>query len=287
MRVTTSIALTPIVLFLTGCGDGEATGSSPKITAYEIAFEARIGEKPFDCSETYEGLGTSETEVSPLDFRLFVHDVALVRESGEEIALELDEDHVFQRDGVALLDFEDATGTCNTGSSPVNTTLRGKAPAYDDYRGVAFTVGVPERLNHLDAATAPSPFNAPGMWWSWQGGFKYMKVDVATEANPEGFFFHLGATACGGTPERGFSCGYENLARVKVEALGLGAVVLDAAALYENVDLEQVADNVTDFIAGCMGFAGDPECRLMFEALGLGFEGAEPPSVEQALFRLE
>ncbi len=62
---------------------------------------------------------------------------------------------------MALLDFEDGTGTCNTGSSAVNTSLRGKAKAYDDYTGVAFTVGVPERLNHLDAATAPTRSTLP------------------------------------------------------------------------------------------------------------------------------
>jgi uncharacterized repeat protein (TIGR04052 family) len=289
MRFTSlSRALVPLsVVALAGCGDGEVSSPGSSLEAREIAFEARVGGSPFACSERFSPLGTSETGADPLDFRLFVHDVALVREGGKEVPFELDEDDAFQRDGVALLDFEDGTGTCNTGSSATNTVLRGQAPNYDDYTGVAFTIGVPERLNHLDAATAPTPFNAPGMWWSWQGGFKYMKIDLASEANPEGFFFHLGATACSGTPNSGFSCEYENFARVKLEASSPDEVVLDTGALYENVDLEQVVDNETDFIAGCMAFPGDPECPAMFEALGLGFEGADAPSVEQALFSLK
>jgi hypothetical protein len=80
------------------------------------------------------------------DFRLWLHDIELVRASGEQVPFTLDESRVpqtatdrgaWQCDGVVLLDFEDATGSC-TGTSETNFDVAGAAPAYDDCVGVVF-----------------------------------------------------------------------------------------------------------------------------------------------------
>jgi uncharacterized repeat protein (TIGR04052 family) len=244
----------------------------------ELPFEVFFDDQPFGCDVELDNLGVGKTSVVPLDFRMFVHDVELVREDGAREPFLLEDDGVWQRDGLALLDFEDGTGSCSTGSPDVNRSLRGRASARNDYVQVSFTVGLPESKNHLDAATAPAPLNAPGMWWSWQGGYKYMKVDVASEANPGGYFFHLGGTNCEGSPALGYSCQYANLPRVEVELSASGGVILNAEALYSGVDLSTQPDMQTDFIAGCMAFSGDPECPAMFAALGLSFEEEPMPS---------
>src|SRR5690606_39726454 len=47
-------------------------------------------------------------------------------------------------------------------------------------------------LNHLDASTAPSPLNFTAMFWSWQSGYKFLRVDTADDT----FRVHLGSTGC-------------------------------------------------------------------------------------------
>jgi uncharacterized repeat protein (TIGR04052 family) len=276
------LAVGGVATFLGACqGDGADEASGKQI---ELFFEARFADQAFDCGAEYAGLGTSDAIVRPLDLRLFVHDVALVRPTGEPETLLLEDDGLWQRDGVALLDFEDASGTCDTGSSEVNRALRGRV-ADDDYTALSFTIGIPTAKNHLDGANAPAPFNAPGMWWSWQGGYKYMKVDVASDANPGGFFFHLGGTNCDGSPTQGYACQHENLARIEVELAETGTVVLDLAPLYRSVDVNAKPDMETDFIPGCMASSTDPECALMLDALGLGSKDESSSGAGQQLFR--
>jgi uncharacterized repeat protein (TIGR04052 family) len=268
---------------LVGCGSAE----EPQATQIELEFEARFGSERLDCNAPVSGLGSSKVEARPLDFRLFVHDVELVRRSGEHVALRLTDDGAWQRDGVALLDFEDGSGSCETGSTDTNVSLRGSAPPHDDYVGLAFTVGVPERLNHLDAATAPAPLNVPGMWWSWQGGYKYVRIDIASDDHPGGFFFHLGGTNCDGSPAEGFTCQYSNLARVELASNALGTVVVNAATLYRTLDLTEHPDPETDHVSGCMAFSGDPECPAMFGAFGLAFEMDGETASAQTAFAMQ
>jgi uncharacterized repeat protein (TIGR04052 family) len=264
-------------LALAGCSSAEGGKASP----IELRFEARFAGEPASCQGSVAELGSAQTSAKLLDYRFFVHEVELMRQDGEPVPLVLEDDGVWQRDGVALLDFEDGSGSCETGSPQTHSFLRGTAEP-GDYTGVAFTLGIPEHLNHLDGATAPAPFNAPGMWWSWQGGYKYARIDVATEAHPGGFFFHLGGTNCDGNPSEGFACQYGNLARVELASTSLGAIVVDAAALYRDVDLTVQPDFQSDFVPGCMAFSGDPECPAMFSALGLAFEDGEIASAQTA-----
>jgi uncharacterized repeat protein (TIGR04052 family) len=276
--------LTAAVVFALAAASCDDGGERP----LSIDFQPLVGGGPFACTATFTGLGSGKATARPLDFRLYVHDVSLITALGEVVPVQLENDGVWQRDGVALLDFEDDTGSCETGSSEVNRRLRGQVPDRGDYAGLRFKVGIPSAMNHLDAATAPAPFNAPGMWWSWQGGFKYMKVDLATDQNPEGYFYHLGGTNCDGTIVTAFACQFANLSVVDLPGFvpGSQSVALDIAPLYEGVDVNAKVDFMKDFVPGCMAFAGDPECPAMFAPLGLVFEASAPAATPQKLFSL-
>lgn len=268
-----------------GCDDAD---TGPAEREVSIEFAAFVGDEPFSCGATFDDVGTSATSVAPLDFRMYVHAVRLVRANGEEVPVELEEDGIWQRDGVALIDFEDGSGTCNTGSSQTNVAVRGTVPEHDDYKSVRFRLGMPEELNHLDAATAPAPFNIPGMWWAWKGGYKFVRMDfdrVDMPAEEEStYFFHLGATTCEGTPGSGFSCAFENVPEITVDLdITSQAIVFDVKKLYEASDLSLQPDMATDFVPGCMAFEGDPECPAVFERLGMEFEG-QTPSAAQSVF---
>ena len=145
-----------------------------------INFEAWVGDEEFFCGETYEGIGVSESTITPPDFRFYVSNIALIDEDGNAVALELEQDGKWQYQNTALLDFEDGTNACDNGTTEINTTVVGTVPE-GDYQSLQFTMGVPQELNHEDAAIAPSPLNLTSMWWNWQGGYKFLRVELETE----------------------------------------------------------------------------------------------------------
>ena len=146
-----------------------------------INFEGWVRNEEFVCGESYEGIGVSESTITPSDFRFYVSDIALIDEDGNAVPLELEQDGKWQYQNTALLDFEDGTNSCDNGTAEVNTTVVGTVPE-GNYQGLQFTMGVPEDLNHEDAAIAPSPLNLTSMWWNWQGGYKFLRVELETEA---------------------------------------------------------------------------------------------------------
>src|SRR5689334_12208816 len=100
MLRTTSLAL--LIGSLAGCGPGAGGGAT-----YSIGFKALVAGAPFSCQSSYPSIGTSKTTIQPLDFRLYVHGVQLIRANGEPQPLTLKDDGKWQGQGVALLDFED------------------------------------------------------------------------------------------------------------------------------------------------------------------------------------
>ena len=260
-----------ILALLSGCSDEE--GSTTRDVT--LTFAATIGDQPADCSTTYDALGSSGTNGQLADSRLFVSAVKVRRSDGDWVDVQLT-DSDWQQEGVALLDFEDGSGACaDSGSPEMNQALLGTVPE-GKYDALSFQVGVPFELNHVDTATAPAPFNVPGMFWTWQGGFKFLKVDwlVAGGSIPR-WNVHIGSTGCvsdAPTEAPAKDCGRPNLAQVELEPFNLdGDVVsLDLAALIANVDL---TSDTTDTPPGCMSSPGEPaDCGAVFDALGLDFD---------------
>ncbi len=54
-----------------------------------------------------------------------------------------------------------------------------------------FTLGVPFSDNHQNPLTASTPLNVSEMFWSWQLGHKFFRLDSS-----DGFSYHLGSTGC-------------------------------------------------------------------------------------------
>jgi uncharacterized repeat protein (TIGR04052 family) len=260
----------------------------------EIRFAGRVGAQPFSCSKTFT-VGTPATEVSPHDFRLYVHDVRLVRADQTSVPIALQQDGKWQYQNVALLDFEDKTGSCANGTPETNDRVRGTVPA-GSYVGLAFQVGVPFALNHANAATAPSPLNLTAMFWNWAGGYKFLRVDVRATA-PDGgvmdggappvFNVHLGSTACQGNPAEGgvvTSCDRPNRPSISFPNFdpAKNLVVVDYAAL---VAQSNVAVNGGG-MPGCMSEPSDPECVVLLPRLGLDVATGAPVA-GQVLFKVE
>lgn len=266
-----------------------------------IPFAAEIGGKPFACSEVFSGLGSTKAEVQAVDFRLFIHNAAMVKADGSLQPIALEQDGIWQLGELALLDFEDATGFCANGTGGTNTTLRGTVPE-GDYTGLAFTVGVPFEQNHQDPTLAAAPLNVTAMFWNWQGGYKFVRIDLVPTAmagmhmtegadpgaghgDAKGWFLHLGSTMCDAASKTAAptACANENRIAVQLDGFDLGAskVVIDPAPVLAEADLMV---NAPETSPGCMSFPKDADCMTVMGKLGLPY--MDVPAGTQSLISM-
>lgn len=238
-----------------------------------VPFEAQVGGSRAAC-DVGTALGTTGTTARLADARLFVSGLELRDDEGTWVPLELT-DSPWQQPGLALLDFEDGSGACaDSGTTETNRSLLGTLPQ-GRYDALRFDVGVPFDVNHLDSATAPAPLNAPGMFWAWQSGYKFVRVDwMITGGEIPRWNVHIGSGGCASeapvvSPEA--PCDRPNLATIVIDDFDPGAdtVDLELAALVAEAD---VASNTPDSPPGCMSSPTEPaECTPVFGSLGLDF----------------
>ncbi len=264
--------------------------------AVAFNFRGMVNDAPFNCATTFAGVGRSRANVRISDFRMYVHDVTLVDASGARVPVTLDVAEPWQDGQVAMLDFEDATGACSNGTPDVRHQLSGTIPesAQGSWQRLEFTLGVPFERNHGDPTVQPSPLSQTRLFWSWNAGYKFMRVDMrATPADsataaPKSWVIHLGSTGC--TPSGGASvvpttCANPNRARIALDAINplRDTITVDLGALLADSDL---LVNTEKTAAGCMSAGTDPDCGPLFGSLGLVHpSGPETPA--QKLFRVQ
>ncbi len=257
------------------------SGAAAPVT---ISFRGAVGSQPFSCTASYSSVGTTASTIQPLDFKMYVSNLRLLTATGAEVPVALTQDGAWQLDDIALVDFEDQTGTCTNGTPQVRTVVQGTAPA-GVYAGVKFVLGVPFARNHADATTAPSPLNLSSMFWSWNGGYKFLRADFRSTGLTGGFNIHLGSTGCNGasgtTPPT--SCVAPNRAEYTL-ALNPASdvIVADLATLIASTNVDV---NLPASAPGCMSGPTDTDCIGIFANLSLPF-GSNPAGA-QNFFRTE
>ncbi len=265
-------------LLLASCGEDDEN-----MMDIGISFRGVVGNQDFACGQTYSGMGSTASDLIPADFRLYVHDVELLKNDGSSVDVELTEDGQWQKGRLALLDFEDGSSVCQNGTSERNASVIGRVPE-GSYNGVRFKLGVPFAMNHQNAAQAEAPLNLTSMFWNWNGGYKFLRIDAQTTMQSS-FRVHLGSTACDGDM-MGNVTTCDNPNRPTIELTGFDpltkTLLADIGALVESSDLNT---NTTGTQPGCMSGTTDPECGPLFSKLGLPFDGA--PAGQQGLFRFE
>jgi len=271
-----TILVVALALASFGC-DSSSEGDA---TAVTIEFAAMVGDEAFVCGETYDNLGATGESLVLSDFRFYVQDVELQNGAGEWIPVQLSENK-FQNSNVALLDFEDGCG--DVGNEDLNDRVVGTVPA-GQYAGLSFKMGVPFEMNHVNSATAPSPLNISALFWNWQGGYKFLRIDSGQFSEAD-WRMHLGSTGCEGDAMAGgvTSCANPNRVQVALDAFEVttDTVVADYAALVDGADLgdDQAADT------GCMSKPADTDCGPLFQNLGLPF--GDQPGGTQSFFSAE
>jgi uncharacterized repeat protein (TIGR04052 family) len=259
--------------------------TSPSRTERSVTlhFEATVGDESFACGNRYEGIGVTHSAITVGDLRLYVSAVRLIRDDGVDVPLSLTPDGLWQQNDVALLDFEDGTKSCANGTPELRSVVEGLVPSAQ-YVGVRFVVGVPFEKNHREPTLQPSPLNLTRMFWNWNGGYKFLRIDLKTTGQPQGWSIHLGSTGC--TPHDGpttvpIACTSINEVTVNFPAFDVDhdVVRFDLRSLLadSNVDVNQ-----EDTAVGCMSGPDDEDCAPLFHQLGLPFNKA--PSGMQRVF---
>lgn len=196
---------------------------------------------------------------------------------GEEVPLTFVVDGTWQVEDVALIDLEDGTEDCAAqGSEPTNDRLifdASSARVLRDADALRLTLGVPFARNHLDPATQPPPMNDPVMFWVWQSGYKFARIDLAVPQAPQPWNLHLGSTGCvsdGATQAPTVECPRPNRANLTLSApTHQSTLLLDLDQLFEGSD---ITTNAPDSPPGCMANPSDVgDCEAVFEAVGLDF----------------
>ena len=246
---------------------GDTTGE-----AVEIRFALKASDQDLSCAEPATGLGTTQSTVQLNDLRFYVSNLALIDGSGNAVPVALEQDGLWQVESTALLDFEDGSVGCTeTGNPDLNTSVRGTV-APGDYTAVRFDLGVPFALNHQDVTMAASPLNVPPMWWNWQGGYKFVRIDMKSDTTvmDGAWFIHLGSTGCVAADQSkapAEPCSRPNIATIQLDGFDPAAnsIVADLATLLAAVNLSES----TPQPPGCMSGPDDPDCASLLPAFGL------------------
>ncbi len=261
---------------------GTTTTTTASTVTLTVPFQAKAGATNIDCSTTLTGLGTSGDSATLSNFGFYIYGITLTTSAGKTVNTTLvDSSYQDAQNGVALLDFQDKTDSCAGSAKPTNKSVTLQA-AVDPatVNGISFTVGIPAALNHQNASAARAPYNRTDLFWSWQTGYKFMRLDVNPNrgitktdgTTTKTFNFHLGSTGCNGDPTTGATVSCSNLNVPSVQLSGLKvtnntttSIVLDYAQLAAGVNLNVESGGAV----GCMSGTTDPECPAMFDNLGL------------------
>lgn len=236
-----------------------------------VNVRAMVGDSPLACGRSYPSIGKASSTIQATEFKFFVHDVHLVRRDGQTVPVTLTQDGLWQNGTVAMLDFEDGTAGCSNGNADLRDVIEGTAPV-GDYTGVGFTLGVPFDRNHLDLTAQPSPLSLTRMFWAWNSGYKFLRLDLNTEG-AQNWMVHLGSTECtptGSATTIPTNCRHQNRTQVVLADFDAtrDAIQLDVAELLRGAD---VSRNQPKTASGCMSAPNDNDCAPLFDALGLPF----------------
>jgi uncharacterized repeat protein (TIGR04052 family) len=192
--------------------------------------------------------------------QLYVSEVELLRGDGKWERLALTSTPTWQSERVALLDL---TGAQPERRGEVTGTMKGKSR--QSYAGVRFVVGVPFDLNHANPLSAGAPLNRAELFWSWQSGYKFLRVELTDHEHAGAF--HLGSTGCSSAsalrPPQ-LPCHRPNVMRVELR---------DFDPMSQPIEIrvaELVAALRQSNQAACTGdYESDPACAAAFALTGL------------------
>tara|TARA_R110000787_G_scaffold247001_2_gene352695 strand:+ start:202 stop:1083 length:882 start_codon:yes stop_codon:yes gene_type:complete len=223
-------------------------------------------EAQLDCQAIFNA-GAEHKTWSIEQFQFFISDIQMGSESSGWRSVDLVPSPFQSNDTVLLGTNCRAAKQKNSSERDSNWTIE-LAPSVDmsTSSSIRFTLGVPFAVNHLNPISQPSPLNLPSMFWVWQTGHKFVRLELASQN--EQWLFHLGSTGCKSAsvmraPEHG--CRYPNSVNFQLPIILADdnnvALNLNLAALLNNVELTPSSS--------CQSEQDSVSCQQLFDNLSL------------------
>lgn len=229
-------------IIIAGCQpnkQSQSRASNDRDAALVIPLSFRFGEEPIECDQTVM-INTNPWKINQLAF--FVSGLAVKTTSSDvwqSIPLVPSD---WQTERTALVWFNNG---CRSGVNTVHNhslTIDNAQGVWQAATEVRFELAVPFAENHSNPLTQASPLNIPDMFWSWQLGHKFLRLDLATDADTPrtSWSYHLGSVGCQSAssmraPQK--PCSMPNRFELSVaKPPAHGALFFDLAALLNNVE---------------------------------------------------
>lgn len=226
-------------------------GCSEKKTSSVIVFSPVFNTHPIECNKAID-IQETAWFVSQLQF--FVSNIELQNSQGQwhkptfEITPE-------QTENVALI------GNACQGSEAGNWQLKfANNINFDDVNAIRFSLGVPFEQNHLNPLTQASPLNVSSMFWVWQTGHKFARIEMNSEFDD--WLFHLGSTGCKSPSvmrSPSDACLYPNLYTMELALTDTNEIVFDLANLLGDLKLSMETS--------CQSEHDNAACQQLFSHL--------------------
>jgi uncharacterized repeat protein (TIGR04052 family) len=190
-----------------------------------------------------------------VDLRFYIHDIELLTNEGQARALRLQRDNRWQSERVGLIDL--------IGADRNEMATGFVAGEMVKFNGIRFSLGVPFDLNHANVLQATAPLNRGDLFWTWQSGYKFLRLDVRAQDREQAF--HLGSTGCSSAsalrpPSQ--PCAQPNA--VTVELRGFDPLTQPVVF---NVD--EMSAVLAGAEQACTGDYTSPACSAVFKITGL------------------
>lgn len=142
---------------------------------------------------------------------------------------------------------------------------------------LTFEVGVPFVINHQNPLHAKAPLNRSDMFWSWQLGYKFLRLDLVSD-DGQRWAMHLGSVGCDSSSavrSPVAACAQPNRSKVQLYNYQPG----QALELHLDQILIAQAEQVP---SRCMGDNTNPSCERAYLGLADGaFTTTQDVSVGQ------
>jgi uncharacterized repeat protein (TIGR04052 family) len=258
-RHVPSVFLLSSLLFIISC--------EPKQNTLTIKFVPFYGEQALNCKKSFEQ-NDQNWLISHLEFYSYNFQVKDHNNQWHQAALKVNQGQHPQVTLIGGICGQQQNWTINlTTSTPIKNIA-----------GIKFRLGLPFELNHVNPLTQLEPLNNSSMFWTWQTGFKFARIELYDKDKQ--WVFHQGSTGCSSSsavraPKQ--PCKNLNDAEITLDFSSATnqnnemSVVFDLKALLKNIDM--INDN------NCQSSPDSEFCNQLLSRMGVN---------EQAtVFRIE
>jgi uncharacterized repeat protein (TIGR04052 family) len=216
----------------------------------KVEFELRYQNQPVTCHSIFS---EQNWQVSQLQF--YLHGLSIKDTQGNWYPLDLTSADS-KTPNIALLG-----GVC---PNRLNLSLLGYSQLNEaKITAIKFKMGVPSKENHKNPITQAYPLNQADMFWVWQTGHKFLRLELQNQSKQ--WAFHLGSTGCqSASPVRPPKqpCRHPNLVNVLVEKFSnQQKIIIHLDQLLGSINLEKSS--------GCQSDRNNPDCRTLFKHLNV------------------